>query len=263
MIDKSDIELKIKQAIELREAGKLVEELELLRVTETLAAEIGDIGGRMDVLSELRAVYSKMGDEEKDAKAKKDFFQKALNTAEAAVDLGRSHPEISKDSLPLQEVYLSSALLDTVKEEMDVELKKTRLSGALSLVNHAIENLPGTLANRAWPANLKAKIEYEMGSIDDSLHTLVQAQEWVLKGYEDEMKVDDKAEVKLNSWLCGLMITTASICAKENKPFLAKHYCAYVLSMYDPTGYLSDKKREAQAILDSLNMQTPYTKSNL
>jgi hypothetical protein len=133
-----------------------------------------------------------------------------------------------------------------------VDLKRTRLNDALSLVDHAIENLPGSLANRAWPANLKAKIEYEMGSIDDSLHTLVQAQEWVLKGYGDEMRKDDQAEMKLNTWLSGLMLTTADICAKENKPFLAKHYCTYILNMYDPKGYLADKKKEAQKIFDSI-----------
>jgi tetratricopeptide (TPR) repeat protein len=246
------------QGIEMRENGKLKEALKLFRQIEDTDIQSDNVKGRMEILDEIRTVYAAMGDVEKDVKAKKDFFQKALNTAEEAIDLGRTHTGISKESLSLQEVHLASALLDTVKDEADMTLKRTRLSDALSLVDHAIQNLPGSLANRAWPANLKAKIEYELGSIDDSLHTLVQAQEWVLKGYEEEMKKDSQAEMKLNIWLSGLMLTTADICAKEDKPFLAKHYCAYILSMYDPKGYLSDKKREAQKILDFL--QNPKIK---
>ncbi len=251
-MDKSEREKIKNMAVGLREAGNLQEALKMFREVEEWDIKNDNVRGHMDVLGHMRITFTRLAEEEKDPKRKKNLYHKALEVAQEAIRLGESNKDTAGDPTIIQQVHLASAILDTIKTDKNDEEKRKKLAQALSLVNHAIENLPGSQAHKAWPATLKAKIEYEMGSIDDSLHTLIQAQEWVIKGYGDEVAKDDQAIMKLNVWLSGLMLTTADICAKENKPFLAKHYAIYVMTMADPENLLGERKKEAKRILDSL-----------
>lgn len=166
--------------------------------------------------------------------------------------LGESIPRISGDPMVLQDLHLASAILESISSEKNSVEKRRKLSEALSLVNHVIETLPGSPVHKTWPATLKAKIEYEMGSIEDSLHTLTQAQELVIRNYGSGVIKDKQTVMELNMWLSGLMLVAVEICLKENKPFLAKHYALHVLTMSDPENLLLERKKEAKRILDSL-----------
>jgi tetratricopeptide (TPR) repeat protein len=251
-VNKSERDKNKKVAMDLAESGNLEEALRMFKEIQEWDVLNENAEGEMDVLGYIRTVYTLMADHEKDSKKKKILYYKALEVAQRAITISQKHPDIAQDPMVVQEVYLASALLDSIREEKDPSVRKQRLSELLGLVTHAMAKIPGPLVQKTWPATLKAKIEYEMGSIEDSLHTLIQAQEWVIKSYKGADEHNPETETKLNVWLSGLMLATADICSKEEKPFLAKHYATYVLNMHDPTNALVWRKKEAQKVLDSI-----------
>ena len=238
------------EAVEIREQGNLDESLEFFEKVEKWDKENSNFRGQMDVLGHMRITYSRMGDKEKDVNKKKEFKTKALVSVKKAIAIGKREI-LPEGPLAIQSVHLASASLDLAKFEEE-DKRKGILEEALKELSKAMEGFPGSVAHKAWPSNLKAQLEYKLGNVADAIETLHYGEKCLFEGYEDEIKNDDQAELKLNVWLSGLHLTFATICVEEGRPILAKHYATSVLNIDDSKKMLGERKKEAQKILDSL-----------
>lgn len=250
--DKEAREVLKNKAVEVRESGDLTASLEMLKEVEKWDDANKNTRGQIDVLGHLRIVYSRLADHEYVSDKKCEYRELALQSIEKALDLVQTVPESAIGQQAILKVHSASCGLDLAMELIDHAAKDKALANALKSVNEAILILPGSKAHKAWPANVKAKILAELGKIPEALNVLTTAQMWLYEGYDDEMKQGDQASVKLNVWLSGLMLTMASIYAKEKKPLLARHYATYVLTMAQSEKALGERAKEAKAILDKL-----------
>lgn len=240
-------------AVETREQGKLEQALEMFKQVETWDEENNNVNGQMDVLGHIKVTYSRLAEEcgENDTEKRKEYYQQAAAAVEKSIKIGEANPEIAKPgNIVIQKVHLASTMLDLAQYE--TKEREQTLSSALKLIDEAIENLPGSQAHKAWPANTKAKIQYELGQFIPAIDTLRKAELWIVEGYNDEIQNDDQAEIKLNVWLSGLHLTFAQICAKENMPIIARQYATSVIGMEDKNNILGERKKEAQRILNQL-----------
>ncbi|PIS22118.1 hypothetical protein COT50_03650 [candidate division WWE3 bacterium CG08_land_8_20_14_0_20_41_10] len=240
------------RAVEVRESGDLAQAKELLEQVIDWDEKNDNPRGEIDALGHLRIVYSNMAEEEKDAQVKQSLKEQARGCVEKALVIIDARPEIPQDSRSILQVHLASTIFETAKENTDPTFKVAQLEKALQVVKDAMETLPGSQAHKAWPANLKAKILYEMGKKEEAWDVLMQAEKWIYGGYNQEIVNGDQAEIKLNVWLSGLMLTKAEICKREGKTILARHYTEYIVSMNDSTNSLSQRKKDAQIILQSI-----------
>lgn len=239
-------------AVEVRESGDMAGSEELLKQVVDWDEANQNYRGQVDALGHLRIVYTKLAEEQSDFQVKQDFRTKARECVDRALVILDAHPEIPRDSRSTLQVHLASTIFDSAKDEVDTAAKTSKLTEALEVINQAMETLPGSLAHKAWPANPKAQISYELGQKDDAWEVLTQAEKWLYDGYEAEVSGGDQAELKLNVWLSGLMLTKAEICRREGKPILARHYAEYVVNMTDPHQALGQRKKDATKILATI-----------
>lgn len=239
------------EAIELRETGKFEEALQKFKQVIQMDDESSNFRGKMDVLGQLRITYTRMSGGESDNQKRKDLKKLAMQTVDEIFRVATQHPEIPEGAKTIAQVHLANSLVDYAME-LDPSERTTLLENALRNASEAVEKLPGSKAHKAWAANVKAQALYGLGRVDEALDTINQGEKWIFEGYEEELTKDDQAELKLNVWLSGLHLTMAKICQLEKKPLLARHYASAVLAIVDPTGTLSERKKDAQRILDSI-----------
>jgi tetratricopeptide (TPR) repeat protein len=243
------------QAVAIREAGNLQEALELFQQVEAWDEAHQNLRGQVDVLGHMRITYTRLADQEADPQTKHAFRLQAVGAVDKAKAICDQHdaetiPQGPRSTLL---VHASSSRFDLAVETEGAEsTRRVTLEQALADINQAMETLPGSKANKAWPANTKGKILFELGRVNEAVEVLTQAQAWIFEGYEDELKKDDQAYIKLNVWQAGLTLTLANICAKTGRPIQAKQYATSVLTIEDPTNTLGERKKEAQRILDQL-----------
>lgn len=250
---KEEREEQKNQAVEVRESGNLEEAKGLFEKVVAWDEGNGNFRGQVDTLGHLRIVYTKMAEEERDPQSKKSLREQARNCVEKAIKIIETHPEIPQGPKSTLQVHLASTIFGTAKEIADAGSKVAQLEKALQTVIDAMETLPGSQAHKAWPANLKARILYELGKKDEAWDILMSAEKWIYEGYDAEIANGDQAEIKLNVWISGLMLTKAEICQREGKSVLARHYAEYVINMNDPQNSLGQRKKDAKAILEKLH----------
>ncbi|HSX39697.1 MAG TPA: hypothetical protein VLI92_03890 [Candidatus Saccharimonadales bacterium] len=239
------------QAIEKRESGNLQEALELFKSVEQLDISDGNVRGQLDILGHIRITYSRLAEEETDLHKRKEYRKMAMNVVDEAITVGEQNADISQGALVIQKVHLASSLLDYSKELANHE-KQVVLETALKNVEEAVRDLPGSKAHKSWPCNTEAQILLELGQYDKAFKTAQQGETWLFEGYDEEVRADDQAEMKLNVWLSGLHLTMGRICAAQNKKFLARQYAVSVLAIEDHKNTLHARKHDAQKLLDSL-----------
>ncbi len=237
-------------AVEVRESGKLDQARNMFVEIIEWDKTNNNPRGQMDVLGHLKIVFTRLAETEPKSEAKLDWYNKALETSMQSLAIGEENPQIPEGVKAIQKIHAASLILDLCPYQTSG--KEEKLNEALKMINEAIATLPGSEAHKAWPSNTKAKILFELGKDDEAVEVLTQAQTFLYKGYEDEIKNDDQAEIKLNVWLAGIQLTYANICAKTGKNILAKQYASAVLNIEDPKNVLNERKKEAQKILDSL-----------
>lgn len=230
-------------AVLTREGGKLEEAVKMLKEVISWDDVNNNKKGKSDVLGHLRITYTRIADQTKNKEEKKYNYQLALETAEDALQINPG---------PINKVHSVSARLD-YSQYLKKDAKKEMLKRALKDITTAIENLPGSKAHKAWPASSRAKIQYALGDVNGAAKTLSNAQTLIFEGYENELKNDDQAKLKLNVWLSGIHLTFAQICLDEEKVILAKHFATSVLNVDDPKNMLGERKKEAKRILDGLS----------
>ena len=229
------------KAVETREAGNLNEALSMFRQIIDWDEANDNLRGKIDVMGHLRITLTRLAEAEKDEDRKKEFRKEALKVVEEAMALGEQDATIPEGTKTIQKVHYVNVLHDAGRDEE-----------ALTVVNKALENFPGSPAHKAWPANAKAQIQAELGDVAGALAMLEQGERWLFEGYAEEFAKNDQPELKINVWLAGLHLTKARIYEKEGRHILAKHYANSVLRISDPTNILGERKKEAQKILDRL-----------
>ena len=240
------------KAVEVRESGDLIGAEEALKQVIDWDQANQNYRGEVDALGHLRIVYTKLAEEQSDIRVKQDFRSKARECVNQALGILAEHPEIPQGPRSTLKVHLASTIFDSAKDEVEPRAKTSKLIEALGVIGEAVETLPGSIAHKAWPANLKAQILYELGRKDEAWEVLAQAEKWLYYGYEAEISAGDQGELKLNVWLSGLMLTKAEICRREGKPILAQHYAEYVVSMTDPQQSLGQRKKDASKLLSTI-----------
>lgn len=238
------------KAVELREQGNLKIALNMFEQVAQWDNANNNIEGLVDVLGHIRITNTLLANETKDKTTEMQYRIAALEAIKQAIDVSTKDKSVSAGSKAILQVHYVSAVLQKTKAEKG-KVDKKELEEALKQINEAIDNLPGSKAHKAWPANNKARILYELGKTEDALKTLCTAENWLAEGYFEQIK-ENQGEIKLNVWKTGLDIARAEILIKENKPILAKHYLNAVISMPDPEGYLTERKKEAKRMLKEI-----------
>lgn len=241
-------------AIRLREAGQIEEAYtRLLKVLEW-DEHNNNVKGKVDILGHLRLCCALQGDQTKNPQEKLTWYEKSYEFVEMIKVTIDKHPDIfNEGNRAIQYTHLASATIALAAYKSGEERTKMLVT-SLELIDQAIDNLPGTTAHKAWPANIKAKILIEMGKIAEAEKLLFQALGWISEGYADEIAKDDQAEMKLSVWQTGIMLSLANI-YKTSKHILAISWATAVLNTPDPANNLGVRKREAQEIIDSLDFK--------
>jgi tetratricopeptide (TPR) repeat protein len=241
---KEDREKLKDDAIESRESGNLDEAKEMFNEVISWDIENDNKTGEIDVLGHLTTTYKLMARNSEDTDQQLDYLKKAMLYCEDAIRIDSSNA--------VQKVHLATVQHEFSKLTTGEEKSKL-LKNALENITEAIENLPGSTAHRAWPAHTKAEILHDLGKSEEAIKTLYQAQSWIFEGYEDEINNDDQAEHKLNVWLSGIHLSFAKIYRDTNKPILARYFASAILNQGDKNKLLTERKKQAQRIIDSLN----------
>lgn len=202
--------------ISLRESGKLEDALsEFKKLKEKMENE-GAYRDLVDVLGHMRITYGLMADNIPESNPNyKDLVLENLLNAESSMNKARFIMEMHKDEVPLgtKAIFLvhgASTKLSLVKFLKSEEEVKIKLLSALQDINDALEVFPGTIAHKAWPASLKAKILMELGETEDAIETVEEGYLWIKQGYDQESQNSD-GPMKLAIWETGLKITEARI----------------------------------------------------
>lgn len=241
------------EAVKVRESGNLLTSLEMFREILKWDESNKKPQDQMDTLGHIRICYTRLADEletKTPNEAKKLRYQ-ALEAVEMAMKIGKKYPKL-KDASAIQKVHFASASYDLTKYISNKVEKRKVLEKAYKIIKQAIKELPGSKAHKAWPANTKAKIEYDLGLKEEAIKTLTDGERLIFEGYADEFAHQKDAELKFGVWLSGLHLTQANIAIKEKMPLLAKHYATSVIMTLDPKNVLGERKKEAQRIIDSL-----------
>ncbi|MCA9308200.1 hypothetical protein KC980_01695 [candidate division WWE3 bacterium] len=191
---------------QLRETGKINEALELFLQVMLWDDEQGTIKGRMDVRGHIRICYSLLADNGIEPQVNR---AKALQIANEAIEIGEADASINPASIAIQKVQLAGALKDMAVNATAAE-QETLLNEALTRVNQALENLPGTEAHRAWPLNTKANIVFQLGNTQEALAIVEEGIQALNNGYAAELHNKD-GQMKLDVWESGLLLTKATI----------------------------------------------------
>lgn len=247
---KEDREAYKNKAVETREAGNLKESLKMFEDIFKWDEKNGNTRGAIDIIGHIRITLTRMSIEATDRDIKENFLKRASDACEKALMIINSNNGLPDGVLAIHQVHYASSILSLTK--INDKNKEENLTKALSIISLAIEKLPGSKAHKAWPLNIKAKILYALGRGDEAVKTLAEAEVLLFEGYDEEVSGGDQAEIKLNAWLSGIHLTFASICKKEGKIILARHYASSVLTIEDPKNTLGERKKEARRILDSL-----------
>ena len=239
------------KAVEMRESGKLNIGLEMFNKVIEWDKANNNLKGQIDVLGHLKIVFKLMSDREKNNNNKLKLLEKAAEINKQALELAESSGEINKGMVAIQKVHYANIIVDIAK--LNVSNKKNdSLKQALKIIDEAIADLPGSKSHMSWALNTKAKIQFLLGNIKDALDSLNYAENCLYEGYDDEMKHGNLAEMKINVWLSGLLITKAVICKETGKYLLAKQYANSVINFDDPGRSLVNRKNQAKKILKSL-----------
>ncbi|NCT56014.1 hypothetical protein GW755_04195 [bacterium] len=250
----------LNRAIEIRESG-------VLKMSEQMFGEIlkrdkqaKNYKGAVQVLGHLRIVYTRIAEETESLQEKIKLVEKAeeslkevqsiLKQNKKVFDLGNKN---IKGDYAINNVHLASVVLFKANL-INTKDKKTALKEALSLINLAIKDLPGTQAHKAWPLRLKGEILFNLGELESAVKTLLLGEQLIFTAYEQEFKDDDQSEIRLNVWLSGIHLTMAKIASETNRKILANHYASSVISVKDPQNVLGERKKEAKRILAKLDI---------
>jgi hypothetical protein len=203
---------------------------------------------QISTLSNLRIIYSQLSKEAQDVRKKKEMADKALEVITEALNLADSNNIESSVLL----VYQVLTKFENAME-LDETPKRRELRDCLNCINDAIVHLPGSKAYKAWPANLKAKIQSELQEIEAAMDTLDWAEKMVYFGYLEEFELAAGDAVnKINLWLANLYLTRIDLFIKSGRLLLAKNYANYVISIEGSAPTLLECKKEAQKVVGSL-----------
>jgi len=202
------------------------------------------------VYGHLRITYARLALHETNTSVKSEYLRNAEEAAAKGLRLLEGHP--TENGLKaIMQIHLAGAKCD-LAGALENNDPGVMLQEALEQVENAILVLPGSQAHKAWPIRLKVEILRKLGRYEEALKEALNAIELIHKGYQDEVKADSSAaELKIPVWLSGLYIQLAKLAHEQDAPLLAKFYANTVLSMEDVTGTLTERKKEAQEVLDS------------
>jgi tetratricopeptide (TPR) repeat protein len=242
----------LKQAEYSREQGNLEEALtQLEKIKEWDSQNFSDNPKRSAVFGHIRITYSRMALHEPNLENKIEFLRLAKKSAEEGLEVLTSLPQ-DAGLLATMQIHLASANSELSDFLEDTERVQT-LNSALETIEQAIQNLPGSQAHKAWPLRLKTEIFRKLRRFEDATKTALYAQELLFAGYNEEVEKDAQAAaLKIRVWLSGLQLQQAYIALDQNMPILAQYYANTVLTTPDETGALTERKKEAQEILDKL-----------
>lgn len=242
----------LKQAELTREQGNLEEALTTLgKVKDWDEQNQPQNPKRCAVHGHIRITYSRMALYEQSPENKKEFLRLGKEVAVEGLNLLNDFPN-ETGLLAIMQIHVASASSE-LSDLSEGQEKTTELQQALETVEKAIQNLPGSQAHKAWPLRLKTEILRKMQNFEQATKTCFYGLELIFAGYQEELANDlQSGELKLRVWMCGLQLQLALIAKDQNMPILAKHYATTVLATTDDSGALTERKKEAQQIVDSL-----------
>lgn len=251
-------------AVVKRQNGKLALALKMFDEVVKWDEAHANLRGKVDVLGHKKITLTLLADKTSRFENKRELISEARRCIEEALTIAQNNPDIPSGPAAIQKVHIASLLL---RESEFLAVKEAGLTQALKIVNEAIDELPGSIAHKAWPLVTKAKILYALQKKEEAIDALLTAQKYLYLGYEEELgwaktrveKVhadaklnligDDQAKMKLRVWSSGISECFAEILEKEHKDILAEIYAAAVLKTPDPENILKSRKLKATLII--------------
>lgn len=253
--DPQEIREEFKKKAELlRENGNLNIARNLFEQIIAWDLKNENIAGAVDVYGHLRNTYSLMAKEQQDIQKKLDFLDKGEDYVRKALDLQYKYPEIIDEGRKaMLNIHLAGVLLEKIIINTS-ENRKSEIEEALELVDCSIVDLAGSQAAKAWPKRLKGELLFWLGKRKEAIETLLDAERDLFLGYKEEVKNNKENEFRIAVWLSGIHITLAGIAQMMDRPVLARLYATTVLTVEDPKGVLTERKKDAKRILAKLDI---------
>ena len=225
--------LTVAQAVALRENPETLDQAlpafqEILKDYESRGESTSDIWGHITICYKLMA-------QEASRPNKGELFQHALDAADSA--FGQAS---TPGAMAIARGHLAALMVATLD-----------FGGAIDEGRHALADLPGSQAHRAWVHNMIAQGYAGLGNNEEALHEIAVGEEALKTGHDEEMKQEDGPR-KLAVWWAGLMITKAQAHINLANRGLAVSELKAVLDKEDPEGYIAHRKAEAQEMLDAM-----------
>lgn len=250
---KEERDTLLKEAEVTRERGELEAALNMfLKIKEW--DEQNDVNNpkRSAVYGHMRITYSRMALHEPELPNKKEFLSLASQCSQEGLAFMEAFPD-EKGLLATMQIHAASSA-NELAEVVEGEERTLELNKALMRIEEAIKNLPGSEAHKAWPLRTKTEILRKLQRFPEATQCALNGIELIFKGYLDELEKDaEAAELKLLVWITGLHLELARIARDENKMLLARYFAGLVVNTTDTSGTLTERKKEAQELLDSLS----------
>ena len=237
-------------AVELRESGKIIQAIELFEQILKWDSTNGNLRGQIDILGHLSICYHLTAEKSDTKQARKKLLTKARGNLKESLSLIKQHKLPKGLSLTINAHLASNGL--RLAEVVQKPEKGKFLGDALKCIDIALEGIPGSKAHKAWFLQTKARIQHLMNDSQSALDTLKDAENALYSGYKEEIDYKDQARLKLHVWTAGIDLTYAAIYKDTGRKILAEHKVASVLGLKDPERVLTQQKRKAREILESL-----------
>ncbi len=250
-------------AIELREQGKLDLSLKMFEEVAAWDEKYKDYRGLDSTYGHIGIVYAKKTKHAKTKNEKLKYMKAGKEYLLKSIALAEDGKLLPGAKVMIQVRLAAAKLLES--EFQNKKESSQNLADALTIVEKAIVELPGSDAGKAWPMNIKAKILHKMGRSEEAFQTVLDAQKNIFTGYFDELNWskyrkkkkenligNDQALMKIRIWISNLYVTTAVICNDTHRYALADYFANSVLKLDDPDGTLAEVKKTAKAVKERL-----------
>lgn len=249
--NKEERESTAKIMITLREQGNCADAIDGFVSIAKWDEANQNYAGLWDIYGHIRIAYAKWSDLETDPIKKKELFLKAEEAQIKVLEILNSHFPDDKGRKAISYAHGSDLILSKIKNGVGV-VDDELLNRVESELAYAIENIAGSKAHKAWVYNKIAQLAIARNNPQKFWDAISAGNFALFEGYEQEMTKPEEGLMKIRVWQSGLWMTASYFCIINGKPELARMYLESIISLQDPTGTLTLRKKDAQQMLSQL-----------
>ncbi len=242
----------IDEAVNLREQGRLEEALARFEDLRRALEATNSFRSLVTVLGNLRITHTLLSNVASDNDSRLAHLEQASECVDAALAVMSAHAEeVPQGNRPIFLVHSASIKRHRANLLVSAEERAGLLDSALTDLDLALQEFPGSRAHRAWPLSLKAKVLCDMEDFEGALKAISSGKTALALGRAEELQ-SDGGERNLLIWESGLMLVEARVLYEQGDVEGALSLLQRVLDMTPPLSYpdtLAVRKDEARRLI--------------